>query len=127
MLTPNETHELLKLHEKLDTLTKALHNLNLKAEVFVVDFSLHETQVDEIKSDILEVLDKINQVWDKQESIMWVMILMTSWFGNHEYKATTATPVQVVSVEFSSRERCLAAASFSKKQSKVYNAYCVQK
>jgi len=39
MFTPNETHELLKLHEKLDTLTKALHNLNLKAEVFVVDFS----------------------------------------------------------------------------------------
>ena len=37
MLTPNETHELLKLHEKLDTLTKALHNLNLKAEVFVLD------------------------------------------------------------------------------------------
>ena len=65
MLTPNETHELLKLHEKLDTLTKALHNLNLKAEVFVVDFSSHETQVDEIKSEILETLDKINQVWSK--------------------------------------------------------------
>ena len=65
MLTPKETHELLKLHEKLDTLTKALHNLNLKAEVFVVDFSSHKTQVDEIKSDILETLDKINQVWDK--------------------------------------------------------------
>ena len=65
MLTPNETHELLKLHEKLDTLTKALHNLNLKAEVFVVDFSLHKTQVEEIKSDILETLDKINQVQGK--------------------------------------------------------------
>ena len=65
MLTPNETHELLKLHEKLDTLTKALHNLNLKAKVFVVDFSLHETQVDEIKSDILNTLDKIDQVWSK--------------------------------------------------------------
>ena len=65
MLTPNETRELLKLHEKLDTLTKALHNLNLKAEVFVVDFRLHEVQVDEIKSDILEVLEQINQVWDK--------------------------------------------------------------
>ena len=65
MFTPNETHELLKLHEKLDTLTKALHNLNLKAEVFVVDFGLHETQVDEIKSDILNTLDKINQVWSK--------------------------------------------------------------
>ena len=65
MLTPNETHELLKLHEKLDTLTKALHNLNLKAEVFVVDLISHETQGDEIKSDILETLDKINQVWSK--------------------------------------------------------------
>ena len=65
MLTPNETHELLKLHEKLDTLTKALHNLNLKAEVFVVDFSSHEVQVEEIKSDILNTLDKIDQVWSK--------------------------------------------------------------
>lgn len=65
MLTPNETHELLKLHEKLDTLTKALHNLNLKAEVFVVDLDAHKTQVDEIKSDMLEVLEQINQVWDK--------------------------------------------------------------
>jgi peptidoglycan hydrolase CwlO-like protein len=65
MLTPNETHELLKLHEKLDNLTKALHNLNLKAEVFVVDFSSHETKVDEIKSDMLKTLGKINQVWDK--------------------------------------------------------------
>ena len=63
MLTPNETRELLKLHEKLDTLTKALHNLNLKAQVFVVDFSLHKTQVDEIKSEILKVLEQIYQVW----------------------------------------------------------------
>ena len=65
MLTPNETHELLKLHEKLDTLTKALHNLNLKAEVFVVDLDEHKTQADEIKSDILKTLDKIDQVWSK--------------------------------------------------------------
>ena len=65
MFTPNETHELLKLHEKLDTLTKALHNLNLKAEVFVVDSDEHKTQVEEIKSDILEVLDKIDQVCSK--------------------------------------------------------------
>ena len=65
MLTPIETHELLKLHEKLDTLTKALHNLNLKAEVFVVDLDAHKTQVKEIKSEILNTLGKINQVWDK--------------------------------------------------------------
>ena len=63
MFTPKETHTLLKLHEKLDTLTKALHNLNLKAEVFVVDFSLHEVQVEEIKSDILNTLDKIDQIY----------------------------------------------------------------
>ena len=63
MLTPNETHELLKLHEKLDTLTKALHNLNLKAEVFVVDLDAHKMQVDEIKSEILNTLDKIDQIY----------------------------------------------------------------
>jgi len=63
MFTPKETHELLKLHEKLDTLTKALHNLNLKAQVFVVDFSSHKTQVDEIKSEILETLDLINLIY----------------------------------------------------------------
>ena len=65
MFTPNETHELLKLHEKLDTLTKALHNLNLKSQVFVVDLDVHKTQVDEIKSEILNTLDKINQVWGR--------------------------------------------------------------
>ena len=65
LFTPNETHELLKLHEKLDTLTKALHNLNLKSQVFVVDLDEHKTQVDEIKSDILNTLDKINQMWSK--------------------------------------------------------------
>ena len=63
MLTPNETHELLKLHEKLDTLTKALHNLNLKSQVFVVDLDEHKTQVDEIKSEILNTLDKIDQIY----------------------------------------------------------------
>ena len=62
MLTPNETHELLKLHEKLDTLTKALHNLNLKSQVFVVDLDEHKTQADEIKSEILKVLEQIYQV-----------------------------------------------------------------
>ena len=63
MLTPTEIHELLKLHEKLDTLTKALHNLNLKAEVFVVDLDEHKTQVDEIESEILEILDLINLIY----------------------------------------------------------------
>ena len=65
MFTIDETHELLKLHEKLDTLTKALHNLKLKAQVFVVDLDEHKTQVEEIESEILNTLDLINQVWDK--------------------------------------------------------------
>ena len=65
MFTPNETHELLKLHEKLDTLTKALHNLNLKSQVFVVDLDEHKTQADEIKSEILKVLEQIYQVWGR--------------------------------------------------------------
>ena len=58
MFAPNETHELLKLHVKLDTLTKALHNLNLKAEVFVVDLDEHKTQVKEIKSLVGSKTDK---------------------------------------------------------------------
>ena len=63
MFTPNETHKLLKLHEKLDTLTKALHDSNLKSQVFVVDLGEHQTQVDEIKSEILNTLDKIDQIF----------------------------------------------------------------
>ena len=63
MLTPKETRTLLKLHVKLDTLTKALYNLNLKAQVFVVDLDEHKTQVDEIESEILEILDLINLIY----------------------------------------------------------------
>ena len=65
MFTVDETSNLLKLHEKLHHLNKLLHKANLDKEVFVVDFSLHEVQVDEIKSEILNILDKINQVWSK--------------------------------------------------------------
>ena len=65
MLTIDETSNLLKLHEKLHHLNKLLHKANLDKEVFVVDLDAHKTQIDEIKSDILETLDKIDQVWDK--------------------------------------------------------------
>ena len=65
MFTPKETHELLKLHEKLHHLNKLLHKTNLDKEVFVVDLDAHKTQVDEIKSDMLRTLDNINQVWSK--------------------------------------------------------------
>ena len=63
MFAPKETHTLLKLHGKLDTLTKALHNLNLKAQVFVVDLRLHEVQAEEIKSEVLETLAKIDRLY----------------------------------------------------------------
>ena len=67
MFTIDETSNLLKLHEKLHHLNKLLHKTNLDKEVFVVDLDAHKTQVDEIKSEALEVLEQINQVWDKQE------------------------------------------------------------
>jgi hypothetical protein len=58
---------------------------------------------------------------------MWIMIVMSSYFGKFAYKATTATPIEMTYIEFTSRERCIAAATFTKKQPKVYNAFCVQK
>lgn len=65
MLTIDETYNLLKLHEKLHHLNKLLHKANLNKEVFIVDLDAHKTQIDEIKSDILKVLEQINQVWYK--------------------------------------------------------------
>ena len=65
MFTVDETHKLLRLHEKLHNLNKLLHKTNLDKEVFEVDLDAHKIQVDEIKSDILNTLDKINQVWSK--------------------------------------------------------------
>ena len=65
MFTIDETSNLLKLHEKLHRLNKLLHKTNLDKEVFVVDLDEHKTQVEEIKSEILNTLDKINQVWGK--------------------------------------------------------------
>ena len=65
MFTIDETQQLLKLHEKLHHLNKLLHKANLDKEVFVVDLDAHKTKVDEIKSDMLKTLDKINQVQSK--------------------------------------------------------------
>ena len=62
MFTTDETYKLLKLHEKLHHLNKLLHKTNLDKEVFVVDLDAHKMQVEEIKSEILNALDKINQI-----------------------------------------------------------------
>ena len=63
MFTIDETSNLLKLHEKLHHLNKLLHKANLDKEVFVVDLDAHKTQTDEIKSDILETLTKIDRLY----------------------------------------------------------------
>lgn len=65
MFTLDETYNLLNLHEKLHRLNKLLHKTNLDKEVFVVGLDEHKTQVEEIKSEILETLGKIDQVWSK--------------------------------------------------------------
>ena len=66
----DEYYSVIGYYTSVESVLKALINkqiqlsiLNLKAEVFKVDLDVHKTQVDEIKSDILETLDKINQVW----------------------------------------------------------------
>ena len=56
------------------------------------------------------------------------MIVMTSYLGIHRTSdGTTASPLSIASVEFSNRERCIAAATFTRKQKGTYNAFCVQK
>ena len=65
MLTVNETHKLLRLHEKLHNLNKLLHKTNLDKEVFEVDLVKHQQQVKEIESSILSVLLEIGKVWNK--------------------------------------------------------------
>ena len=59
MFTVNETHKLLKLHEKLHNLNKLLHKTNLDKEVFVVDLVKHQQEVKDIESSILSVLLEI--------------------------------------------------------------------
>jgi len=59
MLTVNETHKLLKLHEKLHNLNKLLHKTNLDKEVFKVDLVKHQQEVKDIESSILSVLLEI--------------------------------------------------------------------
>lgn len=45
--------------------------------------------------------------------------------GMSETQVRVAPPI--IAVEFSSRERCITAAKFTKTQPKIYNAFCVQK
>lgn len=61
MFTVNETHKLLRLHEKLHNLNKLLHKTNLDKEVFEVDLDKHQQEVKDIKDEILNVLAEIGE------------------------------------------------------------------
>lgn len=65
MFTVDETHKLLRLHEKLHNLHKLLHKTNLNKEVFEVDLDKHQQEVKDIKDEILSVLAEIGEVWGK--------------------------------------------------------------
>ena len=65
MFTVDETHKLLRLHEKLHNLNKLLHKTNLNKEVFEVDLDKHQQEVKDIKDQILNVLAEIGKIWDK--------------------------------------------------------------
>ena len=65
MFTVDETHKLLRLHEKLHNLNKLLHKTNLDKEVFEVDLDKHQQEVKDIKDEILSVLADIGEIWNK--------------------------------------------------------------
>lgn len=65
MFTVNETHKLLKLHEKLHNLNKLLHKTNLDKEVFEVDLDKYHQKVKDIRDEILDVLAEIGNIWNK--------------------------------------------------------------
>lgn len=65
MFTVDETHKLLRLHEKLHNLNKLLHKTNLNKEVFEVDLGKHQQEVKGIKDEVLSVLAEIGEIWNK--------------------------------------------------------------
>lgn len=65
MFTVEETHKLLRLHEKLHNLNKLLHKTNLDKEVFEVDLDKHQQEVKGIEDESLNVLTEIGRIWDK--------------------------------------------------------------
>lgn len=59
---------------------------------------------------------------------MWIMIVLSSYFSEGGMSDTRVrTTPTMVAVEFSSRDRCIAAVQFTKQQPQIYNAFCVQK
>jgi len=59
---------------------------------------------------------------------MWIMIVMSSFiYQEGGSSRSTMTSLGITSIEFSSRERCVKAAEFTRKQPKIYHTFCVQK
>lgn len=58
---------------------------------------------------------------------MWIMIVLSSYFTAGISGTETRVAPEMIAVEFHTCERCMAAAEFTKKQPKVYHAFCVQK
>lgn len=61
---------------------------------------------------------------------MWIMFIISvnvHCYGNGTCGIERSSSTSITSTEFSSREKCLAAASFSIKRQKVVDAWCVQK
>lgn len=58
---------------------------------------------------------------------MWVLIILTSIYTDSAGSGRSATSPNITTVEISSRDRCIKAAEFTKKQPNISNAFCVQK
>lgn len=58
------------------------------------------------------------------------MIVISSYFpsgSNVDPKHVKRLAPEMLSVELTSRQRCIAAVEFTRKQPMVYHAFCVQK
>lgn len=58
---------------------------------------------------------------------MWIMIVMSGLLANTSLSEGNNVSPSITAIEFSSRDRCINAVKFTKQQSKIYNAFCVQK
>lgn len=58
---------------------------------------------------------------------MWILIILTNIYTDSAGVGRSATSPNITTVEISSRERCIKAAEFTKKQPNISNAFCVQK
>lgn len=59
---------------------------------------------------------------------MWILIILTNIYGaGVDSSGRAVASPNITTVELSSRDRCIKAAEFTKKQPNISNAFCVQK